>query len=150
MAAQTTLEGVQTRGKASLSRQQWVKIGLSAALPAILLVLAVQAIALALWPEIAAFRPLNSYPRSALFTLIPALAATALFARLARTAENPVGRFIKIALVVLLVSFIPDYLLPFPDKTFLASSVAALMHIVAGLAITIGITAGYRRTIRKN
>ena len=40
MAAHTTLEGVRARGKVSLSKQEWIKIGLSAALPAILLVLA--------------------------------------------------------------------------------------------------------------
>jgi hypothetical protein len=51
---------------------------------------------------------------------------------------------VRVAVVVLLVSFVPDYLLPDPNKTLLASSVAGLLHLVAGI-VTVGVlAAGYR------
>ncbi len=124
---------------------QWILMGSVAALLAAAAVLAVQWIALAIWPEAALFKPLDSYARSALFTIVPALGATALFAWLAARRPNPVGAFVRIAIVVLLLSFIPDYLLPVPDRTFLASSIAAFMHVVAAAVIVGVLVAGYRR-----
>lgn len=124
---------------------QWILMGAVAALLAAAAVLAVQWIALAIWPEAALFKPLDSYARSALFTIVPALGATALFAWLAARRPNPVGAFVRIAIVVLLLSFIPDYLLPVPDRTFLASSIAAFMHVVAAAVIVGVLVAGYRR-----
>lgn len=124
---------------------QWILMGAVAALLAAAAVLAVQWIALAIWPEAALFKPLDSYARSALFTIVPALGATALFAWLAAHRSNPVKAFVRIAIVVLLLSFIPDYLLPVPDRTFLASSIAAFMHVVAAAVIVSVLVAGYRR-----
>lgn len=149
MAARTASKRIETSGYGKLSRSQWIGIALTTALAAIVLVLIVQALALAIWPEAAAFRPLNSYPRTALFTLVPALIAAALFARLVRTRRDPVVSFAKIAIIVLLLSFIPDYLLPDPNRTFLASSIAAFMHLIAGIVITAGLVLGYQR-VRKN
>lgn len=123
--------------QAVLGRHGWFKIGLQAALFSVVAVLLVQAAALAIWPEIALFKPLESYPRSALFTLVPALAATAIFAWMAKHRDRPVRDFLVLSTVVLLLSFIPDYALPVPHKSFLASSVAAFMHLVAGI-ITVG------------
>src|SRR5690606_14919859 len=85
---------------------QWIIMGAVAALLAMAAVLAVQWIALAIWPEAALFKPLDSYARSALFTIVPALGATALFAWLAASRSNPVRAFVRIAIVVLLLSFI--------------------------------------------
>lgn len=149
MAAHSTSRAMKTGSRERLSRAQWVKIGLIAGLAAILPVLIVQALALAVWPEAAAFKPLDNYARTAVFTLVPALIATALFARLARSSQDPAVAFIRIAAIVLLVSFIPDYLLPDPNKTVLASSIAAFLHIIAAVAITTGIITGYGRAMKK-
>jgi hypothetical protein len=46
---------------------------------------------------------------------------------------------------VLLLSIIPDYILPVPDKTLLASTITAFLHVVAGVAIVGVLLAGYRR-----
>ena len=130
---------------AHLDRSMWIKLGLVAAAASIMAVLLVEALAIALWPDITRFDPLNSYPRAVLFTLVPALGATALFAWLAEWKPQPVRTFVTIALVVLLVSFIPDYLLPVPGKTLLASTVAAALHVVAAI-VTVGVLViGYRR-----
>lgn len=128
-----------------ISRDDWLKLGAMAAVAAIVGVLVVQAIAVFLWPEIVLFKPLESYARSALFTLVPAVGATIVFAWLAARQSRPVKTFLQISAVVLAVSIIPDYLLPVPHKTFLASSMAALLHGVAAV-ITVGVlVGGYRR-----
>lgn len=149
MTAQTANKRLEVSKPVAVTRAQWLKIGLAAALVAIVLVVLAQMVALAIWPETAAFRPLNNYPRTILFTLIPAVVATALFAWQARSGD-PTAKFIKIAAFVLLISFIPDYTLPVPNRTFLASSIAAFLHIVAGLAITGMLITGYHRAIARH
>ncbi len=126
---------------------QWLILGALAAVVATAAVLIVQAIAIAIWPDIALFKPLDSYARAALFTIIPVFAATGLLAWLAARRAAPVQAFVRIAAVVLLLSFIPDYLLPVPDKTLLASSVAAFLHVVAAAAIVAVLVGGYHRLI---
>ena len=124
---------------------QWLVLGALAAAVATAAVLIVLAITIALWPDVALFKPLDSYARAALFTIIPAFAATGLLAWLAERRAAPVRAFVRIAAAVLLLSFIPDYMLPVPDKTFLASSVAAFLHVVAAAAIVGVLIGGYRR-----
>jgi hypothetical protein len=136
------------RKRAGLMTTQWLWIGLQAAVAAILAVLVVQAAILAFWPELASFKPLDSYARSALFTFIPAVGATAVLAWLVNTQAKPVEKFLWISGVVLLVSFIPDYVLPVPGRTLASSSAAALLHLVAGF-VTVGLlVAGKRRILR--
>jgi hypothetical protein len=128
-----------------LDRSLWMKLGFVAAAASIVAVLIVEALAIALWPEIIRFQPLDSYLRAAIFTLAPALGATALFAWLAERRPQPVRTFVTIAAVVLLVSLIPDYLLPVPGKTLLASTVAATLHVVAAIVTVSVLVVGYRR-----
>lgn len=150
MATQTVSKDIRSGSPAQLSKQQWIKIGLTTALTAIALVLIVQALALTIWPEAAAFKPLDSYARTAIFTLVPALIATALFARLSRGGKDPAAAFVRIALIVLLLSIIPDYLLPDPNKTLLASSITAFLHFVAALVTTLGIIIGYKQAFKQS
>lgn len=138
-----TTMNVQARPK--LQAGQWLVIGAIAAVLSAVAVMVVQWIALRIWPEAALFKPLDSYARSVMFTVVPALGATALFVWLAARRADPVGAFVRIAAVVLLLSFIPDYLLPVPDKTILASSIAAFLHVVAAAVIVGVLVTGYRR-----
>lgn len=138
----TTLNVQARRG---LEAGQWLAIGVVAAALAAVAVVVVQWLALRIWPEAALFKPLDSFARSVVFTIVPALGATGVFAWLASRRADPVKAFIRIAGVVLLLSLIPDYLLPVPDKTFLASSIAAFMHVVAAVVIVSVLVAGYRR-----
>lgn len=128
-------------------KSQWLRIGLVAAVLSILAVLITQWLAIALRPDIALFKPLDSYLRTAIFTAVPAAVATALFAWLVAHKRQPVQKFLIISAVVLLLSFIPDYLLPVPYKTMLASSVAAFMHLVAAVVIVTVLVMGYRQRI---
>jgi len=136
---------IKPQQKEELTTGQWITIGLIAAIAGVAAVLLAQAVALAIWPDLALFKPLESFARSALFTLVPALGATGVFAWLAARKEEPVRAFRRVALVVLLLSLIPDYVLPVPHRTLLASSVAALLHVVAAVVTVLIITAGYRR-----
>lgn len=135
----------QSKSGGDLPQRQWLTLGLAAAVGSVAAVLAAQAIALTIWPALALFKPLESYARSALFTLIPALGATAVFAWLATRKDDPASSFKKIAAVVLLLSFIPDYVLPVAHRTLLASSVAAFLHVVAAAVTVSVIVNGYRR-----
>jgi hypothetical protein len=45
----------------------------------------------------------------------------------------------------LILSIIPDYLLPVEHKTFLASSITALLHVVAAAVTVTILVAGYRQ-----
>ncbi|RIK40391.1 MAG: hypothetical protein DCC55_15225 [Chloroflexi bacterium] len=139
---------IDTQPKTQLSGSEWIKLGLVTAFVSIAVVLAVQALAIALWPEIALFAPLDSYVRSALFTSIPVIGATFLLAWLVGRQERAPQRFITISVIVLLVSIIPDYMLPVPNKTVLASSVAAFLHVVAALIIVVMLLTGYQRSAR--
>ncbi|MFN8466234.1 MAG: hypothetical protein U0X20_11825 [Caldilineaceae bacterium] len=134
-----TTAGVQLKGS------EWAKLGLVTAIISIAAVLAVQAMATALWPEIKTFPPLDSYARSALFTLVPALGATVLLAWLVGRQGQATQRFVGISVIVLLISIIPDYILPVPNKTLLASTVAAFLHGVAAFVIVSVLLIGYHR-----
>jgi hypothetical protein len=143
----TTQATINTKTKTNMARTNWMKLGLIAAAVSIIAVLLVQSIAIALWPEIALFAPLDSYIRSAIFTLVPVVGATALFAWLVAHKPRPVRTFIIISAVVLVISFIPDYILPVPDKTILASTVAAFLHIVAAVPTMLILVIGYQRQV---
>lgn len=136
---------LQPHDTEKLTIAQWASIGLIAAIASILAVLLVQALALAVRPELALFKPLESFSRSALFTAVPAFAATGIFAWLSTRKEKPLGSFVKIAGIVLLISFIPDYVLPVPHRTLLASTVAAFLHLVAAAISVSVIAGGYKR-----
>ena len=138
---------IHNQDEAKLDRNRWIWLGAIAAVASVLAVLATQAIAIAIWPDIALFKPLDSYLRSALFTLIPAVAATAIFAWLAGRKAQPEQSFIKLAVVILVLSIIPDYLLPVEHKTLLASSVTAFLHVVAAVITVAILVTGYRQQI---
>lgn len=142
MTTQAT-SNIQT--KTDMRASDWMKLGLTAAFVSVVAVLVVQALSLTIWPETALFAPLDSYIRSVIFTLVPVAGATALFAWLVNRIARPAKTFIIISVVVLAISFIPDYILPVPGKTVLASSIAAFLHIVVAVPTVWTLIAGYQR-----
>lgn len=140
----TTRTMVNKEAKTAIKRNDWVKIGLKTALFSIIAVLIVQAVALAIWPEVRVFKPLDSFARSALFTLVPAIGATVVFAWMVKHLSLSVKKFIILSGILLLLSFIPDYALPLEGKTLLGSSVAAFMHLVAGIVTVATLVTSYR------
>jgi len=136
---------VKPQTKVNIKNGDWVRLGINAAIVSIVAVLIVQALAIAIWPEVALFAPLDSYIRSAMFTLVPVIGATVLLAWLVAKQSQPVKKFIIISVVVLIISFIPDYILPVEYKTVLASSVTAFLHVVAAIITVPILVIGYQR-----
>lgn len=136
---------VNPQSKVTIKNGDWVKLGINTAIVSIIAVLIVQALAIAIWPEIALFAPLDSYIRSAMFTLVPVIGATALLAWLVAKQTQPVKKFITISVVVLIISIVPDYVLPVEYKTVLASSVTAFLHVVAAVITVPILVIGYQR-----
>ncbi|MEK7784016.1 MAG: hypothetical protein AAB658_01165 [Chloroflexota bacterium] len=145
----TTQSTIRRQPTAHIETKAWAQIGLMAAVVSIMIVLLVQALALAVWPDIALFKPLDSYARSALFVLVPVIGATAVFAWLVGHREQPARDFIAISAVVLLASIIPDYALPDANKTLLASTVTAFLHGVAGIMTVVVLIIGYQRQAKQ-
>lgn len=144
------MTAINTQMEKQISRNQWIKVGAITAAASVVVVLITQAIAIAIWPDSVLFKPLESYPRTAVFTIIPVIIATALLAWLVGNKPHPVQTFIKIAVVTLLLSFIPDYFLPVPYRTFLTSSIAAFLHVVAAIVTVFVLTTGYRREAERS
>ena len=145
----TTQSTIRRQPTAQVETKAWAQIGLVAAVVSIATVLVVQALAIVIWPNIALFKPLDSYARSALFILVPAIGATAVFAWLVSRREQPVRDFITLATVILLASIIPDYALPDASKTLLASTVTAFLHVVAGVMTVALLIIGYQRQAKQ-
>lgn len=126
----------------------WLRLAIGAAIVSAAAVVISQLTAFAVWPELALFDPLNSPPRSALFTALPAFGAAGVFAWLDRRVTRPEPMFLLISLIVLAISIVPDYLLPFAGKTFLASTVTAALHVVAAVSTVTVLVVGYRSVRR--
>lgn len=94
-------------GGSELGAAQWAVLGVAAAITSVIAVLIVRALALAIWPDVASFQPLDSVARAAVFTAVPALVATGLLGWLAARRADPVGSFLRIAAIVLVLGFIP-------------------------------------------
>jgi hypothetical protein len=133
-----------TRGS-QLGAHKWAVMGVAAAITSVIAVLIVRALALAIWPDAASFQPLDSVARAAVFTAVPALVATGVLGWLSSRREDPLVAFLRIAAVVLVLSVIPDYVLPLANKTILGSTVAAFLHVVAAVAMVGVLVTGYRR-----
>ena len=72
-----------------------------------------------------------------LFTVVPAIVAVLVYAALIRFTTNPARIFTNIAIVVLILSLIPDltYIPSVPGATSGQTAVLMLMHVVAAVVI---------------
>ncbi len=131
----TTKSTIQLTNDGPLTSIHWAKAGLIAGAAAAAAVVLVQLVALQAFPEAGVFEPLRSYPRTVAFVMIPSLLASRLFVWLVQRRPQPVPTFLAISLLVLLLSFIPDFALPLAGKSVLGSSIAAGLHVVAAVII---------------
>ena len=82
----------------------------------------------------------------ALFTVVGAVGATVVYAIIRSFTMRPNMPFIWISIIVLLISFIPDYLIigkttgMFAGGTVANASTLALMHLVAAIIIVYALT----------
>ena len=105
--------------------------------------LIVRAVGMAVIDVSPEFESLSEMTNTILFTSVFVFIAVIVFAIVDRIAKNPVRTFNIIALVALIVSFIPDVMMlirpesiPFGGITFGAVAILMLMHVVA-YAITV-------------
>jgi hypothetical protein len=132
----TTAASNSPTGRVALGRLLWV--GPLAIIASAIANALLQQIAAALLRPDPAFLPLSFGP-PIFFTVVGVLGAVIVFALVARFARDPIPLFRRIALVVLIVSFVPDVLMLFantPGATVANVVVLMLMHVVAW-AITV-------------
>src|SRR5215203_4844978 len=72
-----------------------------------------------------------------LFTVVPAIVAVLLYAALLRFTSNPARIFTNIAVIVLILSLVPDltYIPSVPGATTSQTAILMLMHVVAAIVI---------------
>jgi hypothetical protein len=128
----------QATARPALSRLLWV--GPLAIIAATLANVVLQQIAVALLNPDPGFLPLTLLP-PILFTVVGMLGAVIVYAMIERFSRQPVQLFRRIALITLVVSFIPDILMLItgfnPGTTVANVAVLFLMHVVAW-AIAVG------------
>lgn len=130
----------QTTSKDQSAFRRLLWVGLLVVLAAVMMNMLISLIAKALFPVAPTFIPLQ--PEGVIsFTVVGAVGAVIVFALLVRWAKHPIRLFQRIAVTVLLVSLIPDLLLPFlqlfPGTTFPEVMALLLMH-VATASICLG------------
>jgi hypothetical protein len=134
----TTVASTQPTERVALNRLLWV--GPLAILVATVANVILQQIAVAALQPDPAFMPLTLMP-PIVFTVVGVLGAAIVYALVGCFSRQPVRLFRRIALVTLVVSFIPDILMLItgfnPGTTLANVVVLILMHIVAW-AIAVG------------
>lgn len=132
-----TATSARASARPALGRLLWV--GPLAIVAATLASVVLQQLAVALLRPDPAFLPLTLLP-PIIFTVVGVLGAVIVYALAGRFARDPNPLFRRIALVALIVSFIPDILMLItgfnPGTTLANVLVLMLMHVVAW-AITV-------------
>jgi len=121
----------------AVGRGRFVLVGLAtvaAAVIANLLVYLLGSVVVGYDPQ---FIVLANASGTILFTVVPAIVAVLVYAALMRFTSNPARIFTNIAVVVLIVSLIPDltYIPSVPGATSGQIAVLMLMHVVAAIVI---------------
>ena len=121
----------------AVSRGRFALVGLgtvAAAMIANLLVYALGSVLVGYDPE---FIVLANPSGTILFTVVPAIVAVLLYAVLMRFTNNPARIFTNIAIVVLILSLIPDltYIPTVPGATSGQTAILMVMHVVAASVI---------------
>ena len=121
----------------AVSRGRFALIGLATVAAAVLANLLVYALGSAVVGYDPEFVVLANASGTILFTVVPAIAAVLLYAALVRFTSNPARIFTNIAVVVLVLSLIPDltYIPSVPGATSGQTAVLMLMHVVAAVVI---------------
>jgi hypothetical protein len=117
----------------AVGRGRFALIGLATVVAAIIANLLVYALGSVVVGYDPRFVVLANASGTILFTVVPAIVAVLLYAALMRFTSNPARIFTNIAVVVLIVSLIPDltYIPSVPGASSGQTAILMLMHIVA-------------------
>jgi hypothetical protein len=121
----------------AVSRGRFALVGLSTVAAAVLANLLVYLIGSVVVGYDPGFVVLANPSGTILFTVVPAIVAVLLYAVLTRFTDNPARIITNIAVVVLIVSLIPDltYIPSVPGATSGQTAILMLMHVVAAVVI---------------
>ena len=119
------------------SRGRFALVGLATVAAAVIANLLVYALGSLLVGYDPQFVVLANASGTILFTVVPAIVAVLLYAVLMRFASNPARVFTNIAVVVLIVSLIPDltYIPSVPGASSGQTAILMVMHVVAAVVI---------------
>ncbi len=127
----------------AVHRGRFALVGLGTVAAAVMANVLVYAVGSALVGYDPRFLPLANVNGTVLFTLVPALVATLLYAVLLRRAGNPARTFGIVATVVFVVTLIPDftYIPTVAGVSAGQTAILVLMHVVAAGVIVSMLTA---------
>ena len=134
----------------AVSWGRFVLVGLGAVIAAVLANLLVYLIGSVVVGYDPQFVVLANASGTILFTVVPAIVAVLLYAALTRFTGNPARIFTNIAIVVLILSLIPDltYIPSVPGATSGQTAILMLMHVVAAVVIVSMLTTLTRQQAR--
>ena len=120
-----------------VSRGRFALVGLCTVAAAVIANLLVYALGSAIVGYDPGFIVLANASGTILFTVVPAIVAVMLYAALMRFTSNPARIFTNIAVVVLIVSLIPDliYIPSVPGASSAQTAILMVMHVVAASVI---------------
>ena len=121
----------------AVSRGRFALVGLGTVAAAVIANLLVYALGSAVVGYDPEFIVLANPSGTILFTVVPAIVAVLLYAVLMRFTNNPARIFTNIAIVVLILSLIPDltYIPTVPGATSGQTAILMVMHVVAASVI---------------
>jgi hypothetical protein len=142
IALSTALSETESVASPAVSRGRFALVGLAtvaAAVIANLQVYLLGSVVVAYDPQ---FIVLANPSGTILFTVVPAIVAVLLYAALMRFTSNPARIFTNIAVVVLVLSLIPDltYIPSVPGASTGQTAILMVMHIVAAVVIVSTLT----------
>jgi hypothetical protein len=143
------LSSSEPEASRSLSWGRYALISLATVVAAVLANVLVYFIGSAVVGYDPLFIVLANVSATILFTVVPAIVAVLLYAVLVRFSSNPARIFTNIAIVVLIVSLIPDltYIPSVPGATSGQTAILMLMHVVAA-AVIVGMLTTLTRSRR--
>jgi hypothetical protein len=126
-----------------VSRGRFALVGLGTVVAAVIANLAVYALGSVVVGYDPGFVVLANASGTILFTVVPAIVAVLLYAVLMRFTSNPARIFTNIAVVVLILSLIPDitYIPTVPGASAGQTAILMLMHVVAAVVLVGMLTA---------
>jgi len=121
----------------AVSRRRFVLVGLGTVIAAVLANLIVYFIGSLVVGYDPQFVVLADASGTILFTVVPAIIAVLLYAALMRFTRDPARIFTNIAVIVLILSLIPDliYIPSVPGATTSQTAILMVMHVVAAVVI---------------
>jgi hypothetical protein len=143
------LSSSEPEASSSLSWGRYALISLATVVAAVLANVLVYFIGSAVVGYDPLFIVLANVSATILFTVVPAIVAVLLYAVLVRFSGNPARIFTNIAVVVLIVSLIPDltYIPSVPGATSGQTAILMVMHVVAA-AVIVGMLTTLTRSRR--